>query len=92
MTNRPDYDVGDLVVCVRVKNGPRKTGFVVGAVYIVTGLKLGGHAITGERTWGASFKGLDGWWTASAFRRIDPKPPEFWTGYIEAIHEEGVTA
>jgi len=93
MTGRPDYDAGDLIVCTHLKpssvRGP--VPIVVGKVYQAQEVL---RAVSG---WGVRLRGYDypagirGHY-AECFRKIDPKPPEFWTGGIEVETREGVDA
>jgi hypothetical protein len=90
MTGRPDYDAGDLVVCWRTRpapSGKKRKGVVFRCVGLVF---VGGK-------WGALIEGdpsphRSRAWLADAYRKIDPKPPEFWTGTIDADAPEQVPA
>ena len=84
MTGRPDYDAGDLVVCVEVKNP--HYGFQVGRAYRAT------YVGNARGIWFVVIEGKQApsgiGWIAHAFRRIDPKPPEFFAGKIETVRED----
>lgn len=91
MSGRPDYDAGDLVVMVTesVTGRGRK-----GSVY--TAVALCPPQFPGD-IWGVRLKehpplGPNCWWDAGQFCRIDPKPPEFWTGEVEANQRDKVPA
>lgn len=90
---RPDYDTGDLVVCVqKFKNCP-DIAPVVGSVWEVERIN---PPILSNGEWGVTLVGKSAapyrGFLASHFRRIDPKPPEFWTGDVDVDAGEGVTA
>ena len=93
MSGRPDYDVGDLVVATRdgIKSRIRQ-----GQVFLCLCLERGYDAQSGNIGWGVAIDGpMPPWpefWDADDFRRIDPKPQEFFTGTIEANQREGVPA
>ena len=94
MTGRPDYDAGDLVVCVMAKYRKHWLGrvFLVKRVF-----PPGAHGGVNWRDWGVGLLDADSppsspGWNAEAFRRIDPKPPEFWTGTVDADAGERVPA
>jgi hypothetical protein len=90
MTGRPDYDVGDLVVCVRAQT---PNSLNLGKVWRVVGFVPPdcagnlGVLLEGRRS-----SHPTGAFQASGYRKIDPKPPEFWTGEIEVETREGVDA
>lgn len=83
MTGRPDYDVGNLVVCLKSGESVRK-----GQVFLALELYPP-----------FSTKGKWPYWLvrlsdvpyppgatghqASYYRKLDPKPPEFWTGTVD---------
>jgi hypothetical protein len=94
--SRPDYDVGDLVVCVQAALSQR-SALIVGRVYSVIAIFPKGSIspITGKTlpstatavAEAANSPGYTGW-RHEYFRKLDPKPPEFWTGEIEAKQKE----
>lgn len=96
MSGRPDYDVGDLVVAVGPPPGVKRMkssgALKKGSVYTVTGLIY--DRPSGE--WGVKIKEaqspIAAAFRALSFRRIDPKPPEFWTGEVEANQRDKVPA
>ena len=85
---RPDYDVGDLVVCVKTVNPDSPN---LGRVFTVVALW---PPVPGQyKEWDADVKELPpkpGYrgWLARCFHKIDPKPPEFWTGDVEVENRE----
>ena len=92
MSGRPDYDAGDLVVCLcdgdRVKKG---------VVYRVDRLYPPYSTPDQFYGWLARLSGVfypqgHSGHPAVFYRRIDPKPPEFWTGTVSADAGERVTA
>ena len=89
MSGRPDYDAGDLVAH---GGEPHPEWPAVGSVWLVE--KICGPNEKGD--FGAHLAGLPipnaFGWQAEEFRRIDPKPPEFWTGTVSADAGERVTA
>lgn len=102
MSGRPDYDVGDLVVCVDdrlIMTGGRcgplpRSGSVYRAVDIIRPGEVGrfGARATG---WGVCVEGclnLPCGYFAARFRKLDPKPPEFWTREVEAEQRDEVPA
>ncbi len=98
MTGRPDFDVGDLVVCV--DDSPcgvfhtTSPARVKGRVYTVANLRHDTDRRTGFTGWGIKVREVatPDWQNCIAYRRIDPKPPAFWTGEVEAEQREGVPA
>lgn len=102
MTGRPDYDAGDLVVCVET-SAPENYGRGLGRggrhlqrdrVYRVIKILPHSRAMYGFVACLEGVRSGDetGGFDASRFRRIDPKPPEFWTGTIDADTPEQVPA
>lgn len=85
MTGRPDYDAGDLVVCVEAKIRVHLIGKVFRVLEIA-------YFPDKYRKWGVRIEGLPEpcgrWWGVEFFRRIDPKPPEFFAGKIETVRED----
>jgi hypothetical protein len=99
MSGRPDYDVGDLVVCVDDgQRGDFQPPVARGRVYMVANLAAPGTVSScGRMTahkWGVFLLGvpLRDAISADRFRKIDPKPPEFWTGTVDADAPEHVPA
>ena len=106
MTGRPDYDVGDLVVCV--DDGPSRalpamgepSGLHLGRVYrVLEALPPDSVSRCGRYrflNWAVYVSGakppLNIPYHAPRFRKLNPKPPEFFTGTIEANQREGVPA
>lgn len=98
MSGRPDYDAGDLVVCVDTTSESRLIAATemlsMGQIYRVAGIAWSPMTMT----WDAILDGVcpersdTGGFLASRFRRIDPKPPEFWTGTVSADANEQVPA
>lgn len=92
MTGRPDYDAGDLVVCVDATPHP-----IFGAgrcklhqVHIVRALCSPESTVQG--IWGF-FADCDGLGRpAYRYRKLDRLPPEFWAGAIDADTPEQVLA
>jgi hypothetical protein len=87
---RPDYDAGDLVVCVRTRNPDSK---LLGQFFVVREVCF--HA--DSETWAAVIHGLpspcwNGAWDARAFKRFNPKPVEFFAGRVEEPQREQVPA
>lgn len=79
MFQRPDYDAGDLVLCVWSSrpNSPN-----VGKVFRVARL-----IPVRANVWGVEIEGLpasgSAGWAPVCFRKIDPKPPTFFTGIVD---------
>lgn len=93
MSGRPDYDVGDLVVCVTSNSPFLGRAYQVEAIF-PPGTRCG-LAVT--RNWGVVTVGFYApndlrAWAATAFRKLDPKPPEFFTGNVEADQRDRVLA
>ena len=93
MTGRPDYDAGDLVVCV--SKDSKHPVVQYGKVFRVLSIGLG--RLKGLLVWGCVLEGAEPrggktYFHADRFRRIDPKPPEFWTGTVDADAGERVPA
>ena len=97
MSGRPDYNAGDLVVCVNaapIPGLPYDMGSLRRcALYTVVEVLLNDNS----DQWGCVVKearscGQYGGYDASRFRRIDPKPPEFWTGTVDADAGDRVPA
>lgn len=96
MSNRPDYDVGDLVVCVDDRRAPQLTRT---CVYTVLGFNddkgyswLDNQVCIGVFLVEANPNPGDVGFDSRRFRRIDPKPPEFWTGEVEADQRDKAPA
>ncbi len=89
MIGRPDYDAGDLVVCV--ENAPFVSGkFAPGVVYVVKEVR---PSRTRPGFYSALIVGIPPnpgayGWKAEHFRRLDPKPPENFAGEIETVRED----
>lgn len=88
---RPDYDAGDLVVCVDDTPNPKfgVSKLRRGAVYVVEKVEPPNRV---DPRWGCRIAGVaslsrEGF-AADRFRKIDPKPPEFWTGEVEVENRE----
>jgi hypothetical protein len=92
MSGRPDYDVGDLVVCVEADTRMHWIGRVFVVEQILPPGRYGGSLYKG---WGCHLVACErhvAGWCVSCFRKIDPKPPEFWTGEVEANQRDKVPA
>ena len=94
MQGRPDYGVGDLVVCVDDRpcgvTGdmlPVKRGQVLQVDDLFEDLDPASF----EEMWFARFRASRADITAARFRRLDPHPPEFFAGHMDADAGEGVT-
>lgn len=94
--SRPDYDAGDLVVCVQAARSQR-SALIVGRVYLVVAIfpkgsisPTSGRTLPGTATVVAEAANTPGFcgWRHEYFRKLDPKPPEFWTGEIEVTQKE----
>jgi len=89
MSGRPDYDAGDLVVHV---GDPDPIFPPVGSVWRVESV----HGPERGGGWGVRLVGFahqkEWGFDACEFRKIDPRPPEFWTGQIEADQPAKVDA
>ncbi len=84
MTGRPDYDAGDLVACV---DGKTMRGKVYRALKLLPPSASDGWSVVLEgHPTEPEYRG----WVALCFRRIDPKPPEFFTGTVSADAGERV--
>lgn len=91
---RPDYDAGDLVVCVDdspCKLGTGPMNVTKGSIYKAVEVH---PCIFDDDTegWAVWLKEEPHGCNANRFRRIDPKPPEFWTGTVDADAGEQVPA
>ena len=95
MSGRPDYDAGDLVVCVLTRPGNPRVSYaplVVGKVYRAAQINFEADFGWTVRLQGHPYASDTGRHYADLFRRIDPKPPSFWTGTVSADAGERVTA
>jgi hypothetical protein len=91
MSGRPDYDAGDLVVCVKVDDRKPPATLTLGRVYTVADVSPFGDRCIVRLVERAAPKPYTGY-SAHLFRKLDPKPPEFWTQDIEADTQQKVTA
>jgi hypothetical protein len=85
MTGRPDYDAGDLIALVKLHPGDESFGLSIGQVFVCLGLIEPGD----YPGWSVILKGKPapgpGWqWNAACFRKVPPKPADFWTRDIPA--------
>jgi hypothetical protein len=91
MTGRPDYDAGDLVVCVndeQCRTTGRKLPFSRLSVFIVAAVWFERAEGPFPAYWCVRLSGHRKYTAADRFRRIDPKPPEFFAGKIETVQED----
>lgn len=98
MSERPDFDVGDLVVCVDDRpcgvHHVRSPARVLRRVYTVAAIKHGTDKHTGYTAWGCKVQEVPTttWENCICYRKIEPKPPEFWTGEVEVDQRDKVPA
>lgn len=84
----PDYDAGDLVLCLEA--GPVSSPLRLGQVYRCESLIPPEHLT--NKVWGAVLTAPPPPYpfiafAAALFRRVDPKPLEFFTGVVTKIRE-----
>lgn len=94
MSGRPDFDVGDLVVCV--DDSPASMGlFHYRRGMVLRVARMWPPETTKRNRWVFDEVGrhpTERGHFASRFRKLDLKPPEFWTGEIEANQRDKVPA
>ncbi len=96
MTGRPDYDAGDLVVCVNTCRIDLPSGMhapaldvpILNKCFIVERLFSDEDGDYIVFIGGIRSAHPHGGFAAIRFRRIDPKPPEFFSGKIETVRED----